>query len=423
MEKLKIILPEFCLIILVGPSGSGKTYFARSHFGKFETLSSDFFRGLVSGNAASQEASADAFECLYSVAEKRLARKRLTVLDATFLKEEARRQPLDLARQYHCQTIALVFNVPENICQERNKKRLKRHTPERVINRQWEELSTTLEQIKSEPFHGIYVIDENQYVVIERRSLPCNQSWRHGPFDIIGDVHGCYEELCQLLEKLGYSVNRNKFFAIPPAGRTAIFVGDFADRGPQSLAVLQLAMNMKAKGHALCVMGNHDFRLGKYLAGENVSLKQGFDLTIKELELAKPELKKGISGFISKLPDHLVLDSGKLIVAHAGIKEEMQGRISGRIRSFCIYGDVDGSVDELGLPIRKDWAINYAGSGFVVYGHTPKAKPRFLNNTVCIDTGCVFGGALSCLRYPEMKIVEVKAKTTYCTPPRPLGSD
>ena len=104
-----------------------------------------------------------------------------------------------------------------------------------------------------------------------------------------------------------------------------------------------------------------------------------------------------------------MLDRGKLVVAHAGLKQEMQGRGSGGVREFCLYGESTGETDEFGLPVRLDWAAEYRGPAMVVYGHTPVVEPRWLNNTVNIDTGCVFGGKLTALRYPEREFVSVPA--------------
>ena len=117
---------------------------------------------------------------------------------------------------------------------------------------------------------------------------------------------------------------------------------------------------------------------------------------------------------------HSVLDGGKLVVAHAGMKEEMQGRGSGAVRDFALYGETTGETDEFGLPIRYNWAAEYRGKATVVYGHTPVPEPEWLNRTINIDTGCVFGGKLTALRYPEKELVSVAARATYAVPARPF---
>jgi polynucleotide kinase-phosphatase len=102
------------------------------------------------------------------------------------------------------------------------------------------------------------------------------------------------------------------------------------------------------------------------------------------------------------------------------MKQEMQGRGSGKVRDFALYGETTGETDEFGLPVRMNWAAEYRGSAMVVYGHTPVPRPEWLNNTVNIDTGCVFGGKLTALRYPEKQFVSVPARRTYCESRRPF---
>lgn len=247
-----------------------------------------------------------------------------------------------------------------------------------------------------------------------------------GPFDIIGDVHGCTDELIDLLEKLGYRVRIERSYEVDaidvdaPSGRRVVFVGDLADRGPRSADALALAMNMVARGQALCVPGNHDWRLMRWLQGRNVKMLHGLDLTIGELTGAPDHFRDNIRTFIETLPVHLWLDGGRLAVAHAGIQPPMLGRMSGRIREFCLYGDTDGT-DADGLPIRYHWAAHYDGESSVIYGHTPIGETGWVNRTLCIDTGCCFGGALTALRWPEMEVVQVKARREYARLRRPFG--
>jgi protein phosphatase len=248
-----------------------------------------------------------------------------------------------------------------------------------------------------------------------------------GPFDIIGDVHGCFDELLALLAKLGYRLVQQldadglpgQSFE-PPPGRKAIFVGDLGDRGPDTPTVYRLVMQMVRAGHALCVLGNHDSKLARKLRGNDVQLGHGLAMTIEQLSSQPPTLSERIREFLDGLLTHYVLDEGKLVVAHAGLREDLQGRTSAKVRGFALFGDTTGETDELGLPVRRNWAADYKGKALVVYGHTPVAEPAWLNNTVNIDTGCVFGGRLSALRYPEREIVSVPALRTYCDPGRPF---
>jgi protein phosphatase len=251
-----------------------------------------------------------------------------------------------------------------------------------------------------------------------------NRRSEHGPFDIIGDVHGCFDELRELMTTLGYSIEGNGggFRVATPEGRKAIFLGDLVDRGPKIPEVLKLVMSMVEAGAALCVPGNHDMKLLQKLRGKDVKIAHGLADSISQLEAELPEFKTNLSDFLAGLISHYVLDDGKLVVAHAGMKEEMQGRGSGAIRSFALFGETTGETDEFGLPVRYNWAADYRGKASVVYGHTPVAEPQWLNRTVNIDTGCVFGGKLTALRYPEKEFVSVSAHKTYYEPAKPLVS-
>ena len=420
-------IPEPSLVLLIGPSGSGKSTFAREHFKPTEILSSDFCRGLVSDDETDQAATNDAFEVLHFVAAKRLAAGKLTVIDATNVQVEARKPLLALAREYHCLTVAIVFNMPAKLCQERNETRLDRNLKPHVIRQQSQQLRRSLRNLKREGFQRfVYVMSTQEAVEairVERQPLWTNRTDEQGPFDIIGDVHGCFDELVELLKELGYEISTQpdgETVVEPPQGRKAIFVGDFVDRGPKVAEVLHLVMGMQKTGATICVPGNHDVKLVRALQGRNVNPTHGLAESLSQLEEESAEFKTQITEFLNGLVSHYVLDSGKLVVAHAGMKAELQGRASGRVREFALYGETTGETDEFGLPIRIDWADEYRGNAMVVYGHTPVAEPQWVNRTINIDTGCVFGGKLTALRYPEKEIVSVPAYQTYYQPTKPL---
>lgn len=418
---MRIEIPEFSLVALIGASSSGKSTFARKHFKSTEVLSSDYFRSLISDDENNQEITSDAFEALYNVAGLRLKNMKLTVIDATNIQSSSRKKIIDCVRAHDCQAAAIVFNLSENILQERNRERSDRGLSPRVISRHVIELKQTIKNLKKEGFRYIYVIkspEEVDQVEIVRTKLWSDLKDTHGPFDIIGDVHGCYHELIELLEQLGYKNISGTYSH--PEGRIAVFLGDLCDRGPENTEVLKLVMGMVKFEHALCVVGNHDAKLNKYLQGKNVQISNGLDITVEQLEAIGEDFKKDAEIFIDSLISHYVLDNGKLVVAHAGVIEKYQGRGSARVRDFCLYGDTTGESDEYGLPVRLNWAADYRGKALVVYGHTPQIEPYILNNTYCIDTGCVFGGKLTAFRYPEKEIVSVKAKKTYCQSAKPL---
>ncbi|MDR1105394.1 MAG: polynucleotide kinase-phosphatase [Treponema sp.] len=423
---MRITLPELCLVALIGPSGSGKSTFAGNHFKPTEVLSSDYFRGLVSDDETDQSATAAAFDSLYYIAAKRLEAGRLTVIDATNVQKKARDQVLRLAREQNVLAAAVVFDMPQSLCIERNKARPDRNFGPHVVQGHARELKRSIKHLRKEGFHFVYTFtspEEAADAEIERTKLWNDKKDEAGPFDIIGDVHGCYDELCALLEKMGYTVDRTACIALPPANRRAVFLGDLCDRGPKSAEALRLAMNMAEAGTALCIPGNHEVKLLRKLRGADVKLSHGLDSTVTQMEQESPEFIERVSAFLDGLVSHYVLDRGRLVVSHAGLKEAWQGRSSGRVRSFCLYGETTGETDEFGLPVRLDWANEYRGKALVVYGHIPSREPRFLNNTICIDTGCVFGGSLSAYRYPEAEVVSVTAAREYYAPVKSLDYD
>ncbi len=419
---MKISIPELSLVVLIGPSGSGKSTFAHRHFKSTEILSSDFCRGMVSDDENDQTATKAAFDMLHYVAAKRLAAGKLTVIDATSVQLEARKPLLALAREYHCLAVAIVFNLPESLCQERNRQRPDRDFGSHVIRQQVGQMRRSLRDLRNEGFLTTIVlssVEQVDSVEIERQRLWTNLRHERGPFDIIGDVHGCFDELHALLTRLGYEVhlegeNSPTFHVRPPQGRKVVFLGDLVDRGPNTPAVLRLAMDMVSSQVALCVPGNHDMKLLRKLKGKDVRVNHGLAESLAQLENEPEEFKYRVVKFLDSLISHYVLDDGKLVVAHAGMKETMQGRGSRAVRDFALYGETTGETDEFGLPIRYNWAAEYRGKPTVVYGHTTVPEPDWLNRTINIDTGCVFGGKLTALRYPEMEIVSIPAARREC---------
>ena len=420
-------IPDPSLVLLIGPSGSGKSTFARKHFKPTEILSSDFCRGLVSDDETDQGATDAAFEVLRFIAAKRLTAGKLTVIDATNVQPEARKPLVALAREYHYLTAALVFNMPAKLCQERNTARPDRDFKPHVVRQQHQQLRRSLRSLKREGFRNFLSVMSTPEAVdavrIERQLLWVNRTAEHGPFDIIGDIHGCFDELVELLGVLGYQISTQAEgdpLVQHREGRRAVFVGDFVDRGPKVAEVLRLVMAMERTGLAICVPGNHDVKLVRALQGRNVQRTHGLAESMSQLEKESAEFKAEIITFLDGLVSHYVLDAGRLVVAHAGMKSELQGRASGRVREFALYGETTGETDDFGLPIRVDWAEAYRGNATVVYGHTPLAEPEWVNRTINIDTGCVFGGKLTALRYPEKELVSVPAHQTYYQPTKPL---
>jgi protein phosphatase len=444
---VKLQIPNLSLVALIGPSGAGKSTFARKHFKATEVLGSDYFRGLVSDDENSQSATPDAFDVLHFVAAKRLAAGRMAVVDATSVRPEDRKPLVQLARQHNCLAVAIVFNLSEKVCTARNASRSDRDFGAHVVRSQRLALRRGLRGLQREGFRYVYVLntpDEVESVEIERTRLWNDRRDEHGPFDIIGDVHGCFDELVELLNTLGYRIERTEaaapprwinprytdattsatgswgFRVTPPPTRRAIFLGDLVDRGPNTPNVLRLVMSMVADGAALCVPGNHDVKLMRKLRGKDVRIAHGLAESLAQLAAEPPEFSQAVADFLDDLVSHYVLDDGELVVAHAGLKAELQGRASGPVREFCLFGETTGETDEFGLPVRCNWAAEYRGQALVIYGHTPVPQAEWLNRTINIDTGCVFGGRLSALRYPERDLVSVAARHVYSESRRPF---
>lgn len=419
-------IPELSLVALIGASGSGKSTFARTHFKPTEVISSDYCRALVADDENDQAATKDAFDVLYYIAGKRLAAGKLTVVDATNVRLEDRKRLVALAREHHVLASAIVFDLPERLLHERNESRPDRDFGPHVVRAQTQSLHRSLRGLEKEGFKVAAVLRSVEAVAevqITREKAWNDKRDQHGPFDIIGDVHGCLDECVQLLRALGYTVagTREAPEVIAPEGRRAIFVGDLVDRGPDSPGVLRLVMAMVANGSALCVPGNHDVKLMKKLRGRDVKVSHGLAETLQQLESEPDDFRRAAADWIYSLVSHLVLDDGRLVVAHAGMKEQLQGRASGAVRDFALYGETTGETDEYGLPVRFDWASEYRGQAMVVYGHTPVPEAEWVNRTICVDTGCVFGGKLTALRYPERELISVPAARTYYEPIKPLA--
>ena len=427
---MTIEIPELALVILIGPSASGKSTFARKHFKPTEIITSDLCRALVADDENAQDATAAAFEVLHLIASKRLESGRLTVIDATNVQPESRKSLVELAKKYYCLVVGIVFDMPERVMIERNKLRTDRTVRQDVIHRQRDQMRRSQRFLKREGFRYIFTLESEEAVnaaIVERKPLWVNRRDQHGPFDIIGDIHGCLDELCSLLSTLGYDVGVQghgpdgpEYRVTPPPGRKLIFLGDLVDRGPNTPGVLRLVMSAVASDAALCVPGNHEQKLVRALQGRNVQVTHGLAESLGQLGEQPPGFKERAVEFLDGLISHYVLDDGKLVVAHAGLRQEMQGRASGRVRDFALYGETTGETDEFGLPVRYNWAAEYRGRATVVYGHTPVPEPAWVNNTINVDTGCVFGGRLTALRYPEREVVSVPAARTYYEPAKPF---
>jgi polynucleotide kinase-phosphatase len=425
---VEIRVPAMSLVVLIGVSGSGKSTFAARHFKPTQVLSSDFCRGLVSDDESDQTATTEAFDLLHHIAGVRLRRGLLTVVDATNVQPHARAAFVKLAKEHHVLVDAIVLDVEPSVAVARNEARPDRDFGEAVVRRHHRDLKRSLKGLNKEGFRRVHRLQGQE--AIDNARIVYEKSWNDrteltGPFDIIGDVHGCRSELETLLGELGWEIARDEegraVGAAHPEGRTAVFVGDLVDRGPDTPGVLRLVMGMVESGNALSVCGNHEQKLVRSLNGRKVKVAHGLAESLEQLAHEDEAFRERAKSFMDGLVSHYRLDGGDLVVAHAGLKEEYHGRASGKVRSFALYGDTTGETDEYGLPVRLPWAEDYRGAAAVVYGHTPVLEPEWVNNTICLDTGCCFGGRLTALRYPEREIVAVDAEREWYAPVRPLA--
>jgi protein phosphatase len=394
-------VPALSLVALVG-SADGRAH-ARSWFDPSEHVGP----GAPGTDAGEQDALAAA---LRTRIRERLAAGVLTALDAGGLRLHARAELVALAKEFHATPVAIVLAAATGRAPEEPAGSREDEPPSRKM-------------LEREGFRVVHVLEGGvTSATLERTRSPTDRREERGPFDLIGDVHGCLEELVGLLGRLGY-VEHDGSWSHPR--RRAVFLGDLVDRGPASLACLTLAKGMVERGRALMVPGNHEAKLVRALRGKNVRPSHGLARTLAELDALEPEQRAragaALADFIEGLASHLVLDDGRLVAAHAGMRRELQRRDSGAVRAFALYGETTGEVDAWGLPVRADWALAYRGEAAVVYGHTPVPEAQWVNDTICIDTGCVFGGKLTALRWPERVLVEVPATRTYHEPARPLA--
>ena len=362
---MTIEIPELCLVVLMGAAGAGKSTFAAARFKSTEVVSSDLCRALVADDEDDQAATPAAFEVLHLIASLRLRRRRLTVVDAVDARPRDRRPLLELAAERDCAAVAVVLGLPEELCVGRDRLRPGRTVGARVIAEQHAAVERSLPGLREEGFAAVHVLrtpEEVEAAKVRRIPLPVNRRWERGPFDVIGDVRGRLDALLGLLDRLGYPVERgpagDPVVAAHPDARRAVFVGDLG-----GAAVARLVRDLVEGGVALAVRGDEDDGLAGRLPGPD-------------------------SAFLRGLPSHLVLAGGTLVVAHAGIRADMQGRDSPRVTAFCLRAE-------------PGWDAGYRGRAVVVHGHDSASCPRWVGRTA----GVGVARALTALRFPERQFV------------------
>jgi protein phosphatase len=398
------------LFILVGPSGSGKSTFAKKYFPATMTVSTDFCRSLICDSQSNQKVSDDAFDLFYFIIEKRLKNGYPAIADSTALKRKYREKLLALANRYSFSPVLLLFDLPPTFCEENDKNR-RFCVGEEVQKNQFRLLESTREELSEENYDKVivfltkYHLDNFRY----RWSAPLVECTFPVPFDIIGDVHGCYSKLKELLLLLGYQ-EREKGNYSHLEGRRLVFLGDIMDRGVDNLSVFHLVYQTWAAQEAYYIPGNHCNKLFRYLKGANVHATDGLEKTIAEIQSLSQEARSDFTerflALYTTSPPYLVMDHGRLVASHAGILDKYIGRVDEKVVNCCLYGPQATSRPK---PESKydDWVRMHCEEFLIVYGHTPVAEALWQNHTINIDLGAVFGGPLCALRYPEREIVKV----------------
>lgn len=441
-----IPFPHGGIIVLVGPSNSGKTTLLRRLVEEgvlleTEMVSSDTYRTLVGDveyldwkgrpreeadilYSDYQKLSGLAFEAMNTVVSMRSRLGKLTVVDATHLQPEYRRKYIEIAAGHDLPCVAWVLDVPEQTLLARDKTREQPRGRQRVKS-QYSQFKRSLRGLREEGFDFTYMLKEPEAVQFVRRDNPLLADIGAG-IDVIGDIHGCYDEMLELLEELGYAADEAGLYR-HPAGRTLVSVGDVMSRGPRSLDTMIFWKRHSDAGIARMTDSNHGWKIARYLSGRNVTLSHGDENIAAELRLLEEEagteaaaaLKEELKQFLLSAPSHLVMCRDgvrRLVIAHAGIRDEYIGRQSRRIQDFCRYGDTDG-MDAAGAPVRKEWYTGHESGELIVWGHDPRPYPAVVKNTINIDQGAVFGGSLTAYRYPEQEFVSVKAHRDYAEDP------
>lgn len=408
---MQLRLPAPALIVLCGPAASGKSTFARRWFSPTEIVSSDTVRGWLCDDPDNQDINQETFELVHRIVDERLRHGRLTVVDATNLDKEGRAELRRIARSRRLPVHLVVFSAPLETLQEWNRSRA-RQVPHAVLLAHRDLAAEAEQHLAAERWDGVHRLETARLgdVIVERASLPPLRLEEKGPFDVIGDVHGCLTELQTLLGLLGYDDGRH------PDGRRLVFLGDLVDRGPSSVGVLRLLLPWLEDGRALFVPGNHDDKLWRWLQERGVTISGGLATTVAEWrQLNEPEdreLRARFGRLMKGAPPYLWLDGGDLLVTHAGLEERDHGRVGSAVRAFCLYGKTTGREID-GYPERLDWAADYSGRPAVVHGHVPVRRAVWRNNTVDIDLGAVFGGALCGMRWPERTFVTVQSPRSW----------
>lgn len=440
----KMLLPQTGIVLMMGPSSSGKTtllerLIAEGVLLDSEVISSDQFRTLLSDAVfldwkgypkdeadilqdEYQHISKEAFEAMDYMVEKRCQLNKLTIVDATHLQAQDRLKYIQIARNNNVPISIIAIEASEDKLLKWDEKREHPRGKKR-IRQQLQMFKRQVRFLKKEGYSAQYVwkAEELDNISFERKTNRMKLEVGNG-LDIIGDIHGCYDEFIELLTTIGYEQNAEGYY-IHPEGRKIVSVGDVMSRGPKSLNVLEFFSRHIDADLAYMIDSNHGWKIARWLDGRKVNMLHGDEKLVEEFAhfeevygIEKTQEQKAIfKQMLLRAPSHYVLQKNGVqaaVVAHAGIKDEYVGKHSSAISDFCRYGDVQG-FDKNGKPIRKDWYYGHQSKQLIIWGHDPKPMPIFVQNTVNIDQGVVFGGNLTAFHYPERKFTSVAAKRDY----------
>ncbi len=420
-------------VMPIGLPASGKTTLS----GELEVLGyrrfdANSIRGELYGDEAEQGDGRLVFEMLLERLGPALRAGDRVVIDNMNISRRSRRPFIHMCRDLGIRPALILLDVGLCDCQQRNEGR-ERVVPKEVIEKAYRTLRNhgkpgagegdfTIVQPTDVP--GMYKqVDTSQVLAgIKMHEAVVNPAIRA---DLIGDVHGCYQELLMLLKKLGYRISLADTSGLPvvtsfeaPAGRVPFFVGDLVDRGPSSDLVLNLIEQLVALNHALAVQGNHDNKLMRALMGNDVKMGVEIRRTLAAIEKHGPDFRARVLAFLEKTP--FAYETEDLAVVHAALVEDASHKT---FKALALYGEVDGRTQADGRPVRhEDWEADYLGGKTIVHGHTPVLKPSLHlvargGRVANIDTGACFGGKLTALRFPEMELVSVPARRVYASNP------
>ncbi len=410
---IEINIKPNSLIVVVGVSGSGKSTFCKKYFSKSSIVSSDDCRRLLAFGDKEYDISDDeiqcyskeAFELLYCLVRGRLKHKLLTIIDATNINSKSRNKLEEIAASEGFSVEYIVIDTSLEQCLKNNSGR-KHPVKEDVVRKQYNNFISQKQILK---------IKTNNFLLFENLDnikinfLDLNKKINFKKIDVIGDIHGCLEELKNLLIILGYKEDPNGYY-IHEENRIFLITGDFVDRGPSSIETLFFIKKHCDRNLALTVIGNHEWKFQRYLMGRNIKMNEILEKTIGEIK--KEDDKKEILSFLSSLPVYLIYEANnkKYIIVHAAFKSNFINLYDKNIFDYCVYGPTENGKTKDGFPIRIPWWEDYDGNECILYGHlvTDDYKPRIFPNSIGLDTGCVFGGNLTAFRLPEEKFFSIK---------------